>query len=46
MMSLGFCVSFGLLGLVFMRQFIWGGWLPFVILPFVNCAVAGALYAA
>lgn len=45
MMTLAYFVFLGALGLVFMRQFLWVGWLPFLVMPFLNCVAATLLFA-
>jgi rod shape-determining protein MreD len=42
--TLGYFVAMGLLGLVFLKSFLWVGWKSFLIDPFYNCAVAVVLY--
>jgi len=44
MMTLAYFVTLGLLGLVFMRHFLWVGWLNFLVLPLLNCAMAALIY--
>lgn len=41
-----FFVLRGVLGLVFLKNFIWVGWMPFILDPFYNCLVLpGAVWA-
>lgn len=42
--TIGYFGFMGLLGLVFLRSFLWVGFVPFLVSPFYNCIVAAALY--
>lgn len=44
-MTLGYFVLLGVLGLIFMRHYLWVGWTNFLVLPFLNCLVAALLFA-
>jgi rod shape-determining protein MreD len=45
LLSWAYVLLFGLLGQIFMKSFLWIGWIPFLIDPFLNVGVAvvGAL---
>lgn len=43
--TMAYFVAMGLLGLVFLKSFLWVGWKAFLIDPFYNCAVAVFVYA-
>jgi rod shape-determining protein MreD len=43
-LTLGYFVFMGLMGLVFLRSFLWVGWPSFVVDPFYNCFVAVLVY--
>ena len=38
-------LMYGALGLIFERQFLWVGWLPFALCPVYNCLLAPAGFA-
>ena len=37
LMTWGFFIFYGLLGLVFSKTFLWPGWAVFIVNPFYNC---------
>lgn len=38
--SWAYAVLFGVLGLIFLKNFLWVGWAPFLLAPFLNALVA------
>jgi rod shape-determining protein MreD len=46
LLTWAYALLLGLLGHVFMKSFVWIGWIPFLTAPFMNAlvAIAGALY--
>lgn len=45
-MTWGYFLLLGLLGLVFMKNFLWVGWPVFMIDPFYNCLIIPAAFVA
>ena len=43
-MTLAYFVLIGLLGLVFLKTFLWVGWAPFLFDPIYNCLVMALLF--
>ncbi len=42
--SWGYFLLIGTLGLLFLKHFLWSGWIPFLFDPVINCVMAPALF--